>query len=153
MGDPCRRYGRRSGLTVIVLLIGLTAVACTSGQPARHPLHTAEPKTIIIRNHSGFNIDEVRLSAQGRSDDSAIQFGAISPVLNGVDQAVVRGSSPPPLPSYLYLMWEEAPSVNVTVGVSVERVLAQASGHPAEALVFELRPKNKVSVYLERRSD
>lgn len=153
MGDPCRRYGRRSGLTAIALLIGLTAVACTSGHTARHPLHTAEPKTIIIRNHSGVNIDEVRLSARGRSDDGAIQFGAISPVLNGVDQAVVRGSSPPPLPSYLYLMWEEAQFVNVTVGVSLERVLAQASGHPAEALVFELRPKNKVSAYLERRSD
>ena len=93
------------------------------------------------------------MSARGRSDDSAIQFGAISPVLNGVDQAVVRGSSPLPLPSYLYLMWEEAQFVNVTVGVSLERVLAQASGHPAEALVFELRPKNKVSAYLERRSD
>ena len=137
----------------MVLLTGLTAVACTSGRTARHPFQAAEPKAIIICNHSGLDIDVVRLSAQGRSDDSAIPIGAISPVLNGVDQKVVRGSSPPPLPPYLYLMWQEQQSVNVTVGVSLERVLAQASGHPKETLVFELRPKNKVSVYLERLKD
>lgn len=61
MGDPYRRYGSRSGLTVIVLLLGLTAVACTSDRTARRPLHAAEPKTIIIRNHSGLNIDALRL--------------------------------------------------------------------------------------------
>lgn len=137
----------------IVLLIGLTAVACTSGRDVRHPLQAAEPKAIIIRNQSGLDIDGVRLSARGRPEDGAIPIGAVSPVLNGVDQTVVRGSSPPPLPPYLYLTWEEQRSVNVTVGVSLERVLAQASGHPEEALVFELQPNNQVSIYLERRKD
>jgi len=150
MGNPFRLFGCGAAIVAFALFAGASMTACQANGPSLGLLNAAEPKTILIRNRSGISFDRLRLSAPGRPGSSAHRFGAIGPVLDGIDQVLVRPASPPPLPPSVAVTLERENAAAVQANVSLKTVLSQASGHPSEILVFELRPMQNVVVYLCR---
>jgi hypothetical protein len=127
---------------IICLLGALLVSAClpfgTEPLPA--------PQAIIVRNLSGVDLTLVTLSAARTAKGEPRRFGSVSPVLNGTEQVTERGASPPPLPQYVELLWEERGGREYRRSVDLGPVLRQAQGLKGFSLVFEVGPGGGLNV-------
>jgi hypothetical protein len=113
-----------------------------------------EPGTILVRNHSGADLQVVSLHdvRDGRvagSGGGGGRMGAVSPVPRGVTQRVGRASDPPPFPAEVELRWTLASGETRSQRIAMDAVLAGATGAPGEVLVLELLPDGTARAVVE----
>ena len=112
-----------------------------------------EPAVLIIRNHSGQDIDTVTVSAAQGNAASGRRYGSISPVPRGASQVFVRPRSAPRLPKHLRLAWDIPGGKQIVREVALKPALGgRPSSRPAVdsmALVFEIRADHSVETYAE----
>jgi hypothetical protein len=110
-----------------------------------------EPQTIIIRNRCQIGLAEVSLQEPPKLGGRPVRHGAISPVPRGIYQVLIRPSNPPPLPKTLIVQWIDDSGRSYTQNVAIRKVLRESTGHPDEALVFDIYPQGEVLVFLGNR--
>ena len=107
-----------------------------------------EPRTIVIRNRSGSDIDTVTLREAG-SGSPAARYGSISPVPKGVSQEYVRPTNPPSFPRTITIEWVDDEGKTHARDLALSKALRSATGSREEALVFEIGPFEDVLVFIE----
>ncbi len=110
-----------------------------------------EPRIIIIRNRGQIGLTEVALKEAPRFGRGPVRHGAISPVPRGASQVFMRPSHAPPLPKTLVVEWIDDNGRRYTQAVSTSDVRRKSTGHPDEALVFEIYPEGHVLILLEKK--
>jgi hypothetical protein len=108
-----------------------------------------EPQIIIIRNRSQIGLTEFALKEAPRFGSGPVRHGAISPVPRGASQVYMRPSHAPPLPKTLVVEWIDDNGRHYTQAVSTGDVRRKSTGHPDEALVFEVYSGGEVLILLE----
>ncbi len=128
----------------VCTLLALLMLGCASPPVSWR----AEPKTIIVRNHSGVELASVSLSVpEGAEEEALAGVNEVSPVPRNSTQILARRSSPPPLPEVIEVLWRDQQGKRYSRKVATEPILETATGEPGEMLVIEIRPAGKVTVY------
>jgi hypothetical protein len=130
---------------VLVICVLLSACAGFSFNKSK------EPRIIIIRNRGQIGLTEVALKEAPRFGSGPVRHGAISPVPRGTSQVFMRPSHAPPLPKTLVVEWIDDNGRRYTQAVSTSEVRRKSTGHPDEALVFEIYSGGRVLILLEKQ--
>ena len=91
------------------------------------------------------NLQEVQSTG-----DQPRRLGSMGPVLNGFTYEFRRRENPPPLPHDVRVIWTYNNGETCEMTVPIRGVLEGAAGQAGEAIVFDLKPRRQVRVYLDR---
>ena len=144
------RCQRIRDILPVFLIIFCYIIMCTLGCESIPVSQNREPTIIIIRNNSNEYLKEVSLSENRKRDTGSIRMGSISPVPKGASQIFGRSSQPSNIPRQINVCWINSDDVELCKLVSLKTVLKRATTISGEALVFEILPFSKVTVYLEK---
>jgi len=123
---------------VIILIVGC----------ANFPIsQNKEPATIIIRNSSSIYIEEASIR-EVKMQNKHVRMGAISPLPAGVSQVIGRPTNPPKLPKEIIICWVDEAQKERCRQEDITAVL-KGLKDPVTALVFEIRSRSEVRIYLE----
>jgi len=128
------------------LLIALCAAGCQTFLRVERP----EPPTVIVRNFCGLHVSRVTLSRIGKDPHETYTYASVAPLPLGASRTAAQPADREPLPNDIRVEWVDNAGQLHTREVSLLRALAFATGGPDEALVFELRPVDRVVVDIER---
>ena len=131
--------------TLLIVIAAGVAAGCafTAGD------RSSEPSVIIVRNNSGFHVQEIMILEANGAGHKPVRFGSIAPLPAGVSQVIGRPSSPQRLPRSVDIVWIDAQAERNIRRIALKQVLRNATGGPGEAIVFQIGPLGDVTVSLE----
>ncbi len=137
-------------LSIISFNIFFYILVCTLGCATIPVSKKIEPTSIIIRNNSNEYLKEVSLTENRKRDTGSIKMGSISPVPMGASQIFGRPSKPSSLPGQINVCWINKDDKKFCKLVALKSILKSSTSISGEAIVFEILPLAKISVYLEK---
>ena len=137
------KKGKLKLIVSTVIAFSVLAGGCSTIQTTKYP----EPKIIAVKNNSGTSLSVVTLRGVRTSGDKQVRMGRISPVPKGATQVFNRPSSAPSLPIQVIISWTDYYQRQYEREISLDKILSDPNTQTKEALVFEIRPSGRISVY------
>jgi hypothetical protein len=134
---------------VLINLFSLIGFMLSGGCAGISSNARIEPEIFVVRNTSGQHITSFSLAVAANSNN-AMRYGTIAPVPMGASQVYIRPASAPRLPNDMMVEWVTADGKTHRRNVSLKHALKQTHYEPDNALVFEILPRERVDIYMEK---
>ncbi|MCZ6835259.1 MAG: hypothetical protein O7G85_05735 [Planctomycetota bacterium] len=141
------RFTPKPFITIMILL-SMMMTSCAS-DALTGGIAAGEPMLIALRNSSGRRLDSMTVQDKDQSIGEPIRLGSISPVMDGRTYTFMRRENPPRLPDEAVVIYVHRRSGTHRVTVRLREALKNSTGHPSEALIFDLQSTGQVHVYVD----